>query len=517
MGFGGRGERERREVGQAPAAADLVEDAVVHLLLRGPGAGLLLLGLVEAAGREHRLEALRALARLRRVRLVHDHREAPAGQLADLLGDDRELLQGGDDDGPARLEGLEELARGVVDVLHHPEGLLELPDAALELAVEDAPVGYHHDRVEDAPVAAVVQHRELVGQPRDGEALAAAGRVLHEVALAGAVVARVAHEPAHAVELLVAREYQVTRAGLAPAVVLGLDLVDELADEVEDAVAGPDLLPQVVGRETGPGGRDRRVARAAVAPSVEGQESGLRPREAGGHEHLLGVDREVGEAAGVAEERLAGVAVLAVLADGVADILAVEGVLELGREDGDAVEEEREVKALLVVLAEAELPHDREEVGGVQAPQLFVEAARGAEVREPELAARVLDAVAQDVEGAAAGDLAREAGEEARLDVGAVVLLELAPLLGLGGEEEVDDIGRDQAERTVVVVRAAPVVAARRRLVAERGRRFSHRNHVARARIGAVAQQRALDGGLEGAFGDVRGHGRWRAVVSADL
>ena len=29
---------------------------------------------------------------------------------------------------------------------------------------------------------------------------------LHEVALAGAVVARVAHEPAHAVELVVARE-----------------------------------------------------------------------------------------------------------------------------------------------------------------------------------------------------------------------------------------------------------------------------------------------------------------------
>ena len=377
------------------------------------------------------------------MRLVHDHREALAGQLADLLGDDRELLQGGDDDGPARLEGLAELARGVVDILHHPEGLLELPDAALELAVEDPPVGHHHDRVEDAPVAAVVQHRELVGEPRDGEALAAAGRVLDEVAFAGAVVARVPHEPAHAVELLVAREDEEARAGLAPAVVLGLDLVDELADEVEDAVAGPDLLPQVVGGKAGPGGRDRRVPRAAEASPVERQEAGLRPGEAGGHEHLFGVDGEVGEAAGVAEERLAGVAVLAVLADGVPDVLAVEGVLELGGEDGNAVEEEGEVEALLVVLAEAELPHDGEEVGRVQALQLFVEAARGAEVREPELAARVLDAVAQHVEGATAGDLAREPGKEARLHVGAVVLLELLPLPGLGGEEEVDDVGRE--------------------------------------------------------------------------
>ena len=142
--------------------------------------------------------------------------------------------------------------------------------------------------------------------------------------------------------------------------------MDELAHEVEDAVAGPDLLPQVVGRKAGPGGRDRRVPRPAEAPAVERQEAGLRPREAGSHEHLLGVDGEVGEAAGVAEERLARVAVLPVLADGVLDVLTVERVLELGREDGDAVQEEREVEALLVLLAEAELADDGEEVGRVQ-------------------------------------------------------------------------------------------------------------------------------------------------------
>ena len=60
--------------------------------------------------------------------LVHDDREPLAGKLADLLGDDRELLQRGDDDRPSRFEGLAELARGLVDVLDHAEGLLELPD-----------------------------------------------------------------------------------------------------------------------------------------------------------------------------------------------------------------------------------------------------------------------------------------------------------------------------------------------------------------------------------------------------
>ena len=104
------------------------------------------------------------------------------------------------------------------------------------------------------------------------------------------------------------------------------------------------------------------------------------------------------------------------------------------------------------------------------AKRLAAEAARGPEVREPELAARVLDAVAQHVEGAAPGDLAGEPREEARLHVGAVVLPELLPLLGLGGEEEVDDVGRDLAEGAVVVLRPAPVVAARGRVVAECGR-----------------------------------------------
>ena len=76
------------------------------------------------------------------------------GQLADLLGDHRELLQRGDDDRLARLQRLLELAGGGVDVLDHAERLLELAHRALELAVEHAAVGDDDDRVEDAPVLA---------------------------------------------------------------------------------------------------------------------------------------------------------------------------------------------------------------------------------------------------------------------------------------------------------------------------------------------------------------------------
>ena len=160
---------------------------------------------------------------------------------------------------------------GLVDVLHHAQGLLELPDGLLELAVEQPPVGHDDNRVEDAPVIPIVQHRELVGQPGDGEALAAAGRVLDQVAPAGAVVSCVAHKAAHAVELLVAGKDQVAPAGLAPALVLALNLVDELADEVEHAVPGPDLLPQVIGWKARTGGWDRWIPRAPEAPRLKGR------------------------------------------------------------------------------------------------------------------------------------------------------------------------------------------------------------------------------------------------------
>ncbi len=463
-------------------------DPILDLLLRGRGARFLLFGLLQAPCREHRLEALGALTGLRRMRLVHDHREALAGQLADLLGDDGKLLQGGDDDRPPSLEGFAELPRGLVNVFDHAEGLLELPDGALELAVEHAPVGHHDDRVEDAPVATVMQHRELVGEPGDGEALAAAGRVLDQVALAGAVVSSVAHEPAHAVELLVARKDQEALSRLPSAIFLRFHLMYELADQVEDAVTGPDPLPEVVGREARTGGRDGWIPRAAEAPLVEWQEPGRGSGEPGGHERQLRVHGEMGEAASVGEERLARVSVVPVLPDRVLDILPVERALELGREDGDAVQKQHEVEALIATLAEAKLTHDGEQVGRVQALRLLVEPARRPEVGEPELTARVLDAVAQHVERSPPGNLAREPAEKARLHVCPVVLTELLPLLGLSCQEEVDDVGRDQAERAVVVFRPALVVATYG-FVAEPRSRPPHRCQIFRARVGPVPQQ----------------------------
>ena len=96
-----------------------------------------------------------------------------------------------------RLQRAPQLPRGPVDVLDHPERLLELADRTLQLPVQHAAVGDDHDGVEDGAVAGVAQRRELVCKPGDRVAPAAPGGVLDQIALARTVVAGVGDHPSH--------------------------------------------------------------------------------------------------------------------------------------------------------------------------------------------------------------------------------------------------------------------------------------------------------------------------------
>ena len=287
-----------------------------------------------------------------------------------------------------------------------------------------------------------MQGGELVGKPGDGEALAASRRVLDEIALPRPGRAGVGDEPAHAVELLVAWEDEEAPSGLAALLVLFLDLVDELAYQVEHAVPGPGLFPEVSGGVTVLRRGHGWIAGAAEAAPVEGQEARLRPDEMGGDVDQLGVYGKVCEAPAMGEKGLAGVSVGLVLPDCVLDGLAGERVLELGREDGQAVQEQHQVETLLVPGAVPYLSGHREEVRSVQPSRLLVEAACRAEVREPNRSPHVLHAAAQDIEGAATLDFGREAFQEALPDLRAVMLREPLPLLRLGRHHEVEDVGR---------------------------------------------------------------------------
>jgi hypothetical protein len=177
-----------------------------------------------------------------------------------------------------------------------------------------------------------------VGEPGDGVALAAAGGVLNEVAMAG-TVGGVGEELVDDIELVVAGKDLAL--ALATALVLLDDDLGVVLDDVGQTVLGEDLRPEVVGLEADGVGR---VAGAVVPALVEGEEPGVGAFELGAHLDRLVVDGEVDEAAFELEKEVAGVAVGLVLLDGVGDGLLGEAVLELEGGDGEAVDEEGEVE-----------------------------------------------------------------------------------------------------------------------------------------------------------------------------
>jgi len=311
LGLGRRGEGEHADVGHRSAGAHFGLDPVLHGFGHGAFGAR---GFLEGGPGQYLLDALGAFARLRGVGFVDDDGEAPVGHGADVFVDHRELLEGGDDDLLAVVDGLGELAGAFGDVFDEAAFLFEVLDRLLELAVEDLAVGDDDDGVEHRLVVVVVERGQAVGEPSDGIGLAAAGGVLDEVALSGAVLAGMGDHSADRVALVIAREDELRDLLLASFVVdlVFLDDVDEPLDELEDAVFGPHVAPHVGNREADCRGW---VAGAAVVSAVERQEGGPGTFEAGGEVDQVGVHGEVCQAAFEGEERFFGVAVVPVLGD----------------------------------------------------------------------------------------------------------------------------------------------------------------------------------------------------------
>ena len=139
----------------------------------------------------------------------------------------------------------------------------------LKLTIQNAPVRDDNDRVEHPPVVRIMQDGKLVGEPSNGEALAASRRMLDQVTLTCPATARVADHPAHGIELMITREDQGLASRLPAFLILLFDFVDELTDKIEHAVARPDSLPQIAGRVSILRRRDGRVSGAAESPLVK--------------------------------------------------------------------------------------------------------------------------------------------------------------------------------------------------------------------------------------------------------
>ena len=222
-----------------------------------------------------------------------------------------------------------------------------------------------------------------------------------------------------------------------------------------------------------------RIAGPALPAPVEGEEPRRLALEVGAEVDFVLVDREVRHAAPEPKEGLAPAAVAPVLQDRVPHRLLREAVLELEGEDGKPVDEEADVeRALALVAAVAELAGDGEAVLAEALPGRPVLRGRCAVV-QTEVVGAVPDAVPENIDRSALGDLALEAGEE--IAPGRAILAEAegGGGVGLGGAEERVELDEIDAVLAVVVV----VVAGGPSDAAVSGRR-------ARRRCGRRADRR---------------------------
>ena len=136
--------------------------------------------------------------------LVDDDGEAPPALLvADLIEDEGEFLDRRNDD---LLAGRDEAAQvaGARGMAHRRADLGVLLDGVADLLVEDAPISDHDDGIEDRGTL-LREPDQLMRQPGDGVALAAAGRVLDQIAPPHAAHPSVYEQPAYHLKLMMAR------------------------------------------------------------------------------------------------------------------------------------------------------------------------------------------------------------------------------------------------------------------------------------------------------------------------
>ena len=487
LGRGGEGEEAQVRL---PAALRHAEEQGLHVL---PGqaflGGLLPCLRPQFLAAQHFLHGGGCLPALGTVRLVDKHGAATGwqgtgcinaafiGHLEQLPGDERELLQGGDDDGNPALQGFRQLARAFVHLPHHAVLVLELVDRVLQLLIEHDAVRHHDHAVENAGAVRIVQRGQTMRQPSDGVALAAAGGMLDQGVVPHAFAPRQFDQQAHGLQLVVAREDQSLDLGLAPLLVAPLFTLQmqKTGQQVQQAAALQDFLPKVGGAVVA-SLRVRRVAGAGIAALVEGQKARGRARQPGGHPHGFGIDGKVNQRAPLElKDGRPRIPVALVLPAGILNGLPRERVLQLQGGDRDAVQAERQIQGLFGIGREAQLPGDAHAVCRVAGVQLRVQLMGRLEVGDAQVAAVALEAVPQGRQSALIVHPFAEVGQHLLARLPAKLGFQLGPFIRLRLADEVENSsGKDGA----VAVKA-----------------FVGNGDI------AVCQQVRLNNGLEGGFG----------------
>ncbi|HOW04797.1 hypothetical protein [Methanospirillum hungatei] len=136
--------------------------------------------------------------------------------------------------------------------------------------------------------------------------------------------------------------------------------VDEPGKDVKQAVSCQDLFPEVCGFVVGP---VRGVSFSSVVPFIERDEPGMRTVKTGCHSDFFRVGGEVNKGPLLKlEYEFLWIPVLLILVDGICVGLPDHGVFEFNGDDRDSIDEDCNVKGVLVLLRVMELADDGESV-----------------------------------------------------------------------------------------------------------------------------------------------------------
>ncbi len=184
--------------------------------------------------------------------------------------------------------------------------------------------------------------------------------------------------------------------------IFGLFQVDKAPQDVEPVVTLEHSFPKIAGAiAIGVGG----IACTLIVAQVEGQKARDCAFELGCHVDFVAADGKVHQRTTVEGEQwfflaggwVFGQAVILILANGVVYRLR-EISLELKCGDGNAVDKEHEVDAVLVVQAIVYLAHHSTAHLCIALRELWIETVAGFELAKGETSVAILEAVAQERE-----------------------------------------------------------------------------------------------------------------------
>ena len=101
--------------------------------------------------------------------------------------------------------------------------------------------------------------------------------MLDQVMLAAAIDQRMADQPPNRIELVIAGKDQSHFSRLLSLIVLHVEFVDEVLQQIQDAILRPDPLPKILRRIAALYGGLGGIACASIFPLVEGRNTVFAP------------------------------------------------------------------------------------------------------------------------------------------------------------------------------------------------------------------------------------------------